>query len=39
MYLELLWIHEFIYLGMTKDDMMDVINAIDKVFNNIEKLK
>ena len=39
MHFELLWTHEFMRPGMTKEDMMDVINAIDKVFNNIRELK
>lgn len=31
--------HEYIRPGMTKEDMMDVINAIDKVSKNIHELK
>jgi perosamine synthetase len=31
--------HEYIRPGMTKEDMMDVINAIDKVCKNIHELK
>jgi perosamine synthetase len=39
MHFELLWTHEFMRPGMTKADMMDVINAIDKIFENIAELK
>ncbi len=39
MHFDLLWTHEFMRPGMTKEDMMDVINAIDKVFDNIHELK
>jgi dTDP-4-amino-4,6-dideoxygalactose transaminase len=31
--------HEYIRPGMTKEDLMDVINAIDKVCKNIHELK
>lgn len=31
--------HEYIRPGMTKEDMMDVINAIEKVCKNIHELK
>lgn len=39
MHFELLWTHEFMRPGMTKEDMMDVIYAIDKIVHNIHELK
>ena len=39
MHFEVLWTHEFMRPGMTKEDMMDVINAIEKIFGNIHELK
>lgn len=31
--------HEYMRPGMTKSDLMDVVNAFEKVFENIEELK
>jgi dTDP-4-amino-4,6-dideoxygalactose transaminase len=39
MHFDLLWTHEFMRPGMTNEDMMDVINAIEKIFNNIDELR
>lgn len=34
-----LFTHEYMRPGMLESDMMDVVNAVDKIFNNIEELK
>jgi perosamine synthetase len=39
MHFEKLFILEYIRPGLTKADMMDVVNAMDKIFNNIDELK
>jgi perosamine synthetase len=39
MHFNKLFSHEFMRPGMTKNDMQDVIDAFDKVFNNIDELK
>ena len=39
MHFEVLFTHEYMRPGMTKDDMMDVVNAIEKIFENVNELK
>ncbi len=39
MHFEVLFTHEYMRPGMTKEDMMDVVNACDKIFSNIDELK
>lgn len=39
MHFEGLFTHEYMRPGMTKEDMMDVVNAMEKVFENIDELK
>jgi dTDP-4-amino-4,6-dideoxygalactose transaminase len=39
MHFEVLFTHEYMRPGMTKDDMMDVVNAMEKIFENINELK
>lgn len=39
MHFETLFTHEFMRPGMTENDMMDVIHAIEKIFDNIQELK
>lgn len=38
MHFEALFTHEFMRPGMTKSDIQDVVNAFEKVFNNIDEL-
>lgn len=38
MHFEMLFTHEYMRPGMQKDDMMDVVNAIEKIFDNIHEL-
>lgn len=38
MHFETLFTHEFMRPGMQKEDMMDVINAIEKIFDNKQEL-
>ena len=38
MHFEVLFTHEYMRPGMQKEDMMDVINAIEKVFENASEL-
>jgi dTDP-4-amino-4,6-dideoxygalactose transaminase len=39
MHFDVLFTHEFMRPGMTKNDMNDVVNAIEKVFENVHELK
>jgi len=39
MHFEILFTHEFMRPGMTNDDMMDVVHAIEKIFENAHELK
>lgn len=39
MHFEVLFTHEYMRPGMTHEDMMDVVNAMEKIFNNINELK
>lgn len=39
MHFEELFTHEYMRPGMKRDDMMDVVNAIEKIFDNINELK
>ena len=39
MHFETLFTHEFMRPGMKENDMMDVIHAIEKIFDNIQELK
>lgn len=39
MHYEVLFTHEFMRPGMSKDDLSDVVTAFKKVFDNIEELK
>jgi dTDP-4-amino-4,6-dideoxygalactose transaminase len=39
MHFEVLFTHEYMRPGMTKDDMMDVVNAMEKIFENVNELK
>ncbi len=39
MHFDLLWTHEFMRPGMTYEDKLDVIKAIEKIFNNIDELR
>jgi perosamine synthetase len=39
MHFNTLFTHEYMRPGLTLQDMQDVVDAIDKVFNNIEELK
>ena len=39
MHFEILFTHEFMRPGMTQNDMMDVVNAMEKIFDNIHELK
>jgi perosamine synthetase len=39
MHFEMLFTHEFMRPGMTKNDLLDVVDAFEKVFDNIEELK
>lgn len=39
MHFETLFTHEFMRPGMSEEDMMDVIRAIEKIFENIHELK
>ncbi|MBN8675915.1 MAG: DegT/DnrJ/EryC1/StrS family aminotransferase [Chitinophagales bacterium] len=39
MHFEVLFTHEYMRPGMTKKDMMDVVNAMEKIFENIDELK
>lgn len=39
MHFETLFTHEYMRPGMTQKDMMDVVNAIEKIFENIDELK
>ena len=39
MHFEVLFTHEYMRPGMQPDDMMDVVNAMEKVFENINELK
>lgn len=39
MHFETLFTHEFMRPGMMENDMMDVIHAIEKIFDNIQELK
>jgi perosamine synthetase len=39
MHFEVLFTHEYMRPGMTRADMMDVVNAMEKIFNNINELK
>lgn len=39
MHFDVLFTHEFMRPGMSKIDMLDVINAVEKVFDNIDELK
>jgi perosamine synthetase len=38
MHFEVLFTHEYMRPGMQPDDMMDVVNAVEKVFENINEL-
>jgi hypothetical protein len=39
MHFEVLFTHEYMRPGMTKNDMMDVVNAMEKIFENVNELK
>ena len=39
MHFEVLFTHEYMRPGMTRSDMMDVVNAMEKIFSNINELK
>lgn len=39
MHFEQLFTHEYMRPGMSKADMMDVVNAMEKIFENVEELK
>jgi dTDP-4-amino-4,6-dideoxygalactose transaminase len=39
MHFEVLFTHEYMRPGMTRADMMDVVNAMEKIFENIDELK
>jgi dTDP-4-amino-4,6-dideoxygalactose transaminase len=39
MHFDVLFTHEYMRPGMSREDMMDVVNAFEKVFENIEELK
>ncbi len=39
MHFEVLFTHEYMRPGMTKEDMIDVVNAMEKIFENIDELK
>lgn len=39
MHFEVLFTHEYMRPGMTKKDMMDVVNAMEKVFENVNELR
>ena len=39
MHFEVLFTHEYMRPGMTKKDMMDVVNAMEKIFDNADELK
>ncbi len=39
MHFEVLFTHEYMRPGMTKNDMMDVVNAMKKIFENADELK
>jgi len=39
MHFEVLFTHEYMRPGMTKADMMDVVHAIEKIFENVNELK
>lgn len=39
MHFEVLFTHEYMRPGMTKEDMTDVVNAIEKIFENIDELQ
>ncbi|HEX7905935.1 MAG TPA: DegT/DnrJ/EryC1/StrS family aminotransferase [Chitinophagaceae bacterium] len=39
MHFEVLFTHEYMRPGMTKKDMMDVVNAIEKIFENAGELE
>lgn len=39
MHFEVLFTHEYMRPGMTKDDMMNVVNAVEKIFENIHELQ
>lgn len=39
MHFDELFTHEFMRPGMSQSDMMDVINAIEKIFQNIDELR
>jgi dTDP-4-amino-4,6-dideoxygalactose transaminase len=38
MHFEVLFTHEYMRPGMQSDDMMDVVNAVEKIFDNISEL-
>lgn len=38
MHFEVLFTHEYMRPGMQKDDMLDVVNAIEKIFENVNEL-
>ena len=38
MHFEVLFTHEYMRPGMQPDDMMDVVNAVEKIFDNINEL-
>lgn len=39
MHFEVLFTHEYMRPGMTHEDMMDVVNAMEKIFENVNELK
>jgi len=39
MHFEILFTHEYMRPGMSTEDMMDVVNAIEKIFENINELR
>lgn len=39
MHFEVLFTHEYMRPGMTQKDMMDVVNAMEKVFENVNELR
>ncbi len=39
MHFEVLFTNEYMRPGMTKNDMMDVVNAMEKIFDNVKELQ
>ncbi|MBS1630819.1 MAG: DegT/DnrJ/EryC1/StrS family aminotransferase [Bacteroidetes bacterium] len=39
MHFDVLFTHEYMRPGMTREDMQDVVNACDKIFSNIDELR